>query len=504
MKKNVVIVGAGVNGLVAANYLKKHDFNVTVLEKKNYVGGACVKDSTIINDKKINFAQGATVLGMMPNFIYKETGLSKKIKTYCPEHPKLVYFENDNNPTRIYRDITLLENELKDRWNEKGDVKAFRNDENKVIEFIQKIYKDGTPPNLDQAVNEIGKDLTKLWVKGSAKDLLDHYFTSEKTKVYMGMTVIESSPTSYNEKGTAFTIPLMDSGSIFGGYWGFVKEGIWKISDELLKLNNELGIETILNSEINDIDTNNGRISYTNNKLDSNIYYDYLLFCTDPLTPTKILNDNSSFIEKKNYLGSSGKLTMFFKKPVEWKKEKALETSFRFVFSQDTLDGLNDSGQMALNSQNNYTPGYIQIYPDGAAQRKLNNSENFDKIICFTKNFSFNKQSKDLLCAEQNIIEKISKLISNPEDLVGTKFLTPKDLNKTFFFPEGNIDHIAMDGSQNFSKRTFSSNPKTKFYNYNNYENIYYGGAGIFPCGSVAGTPGFMSSKQIISKHEKY
>ena len=254
MKNNVVIVGAGVNGLVAANYLKKHDFNVTILEKKNSVGGACVKDSTIINNKKIDFAYGATVLGMMPNFIYKETGLSKKIKTFCPDKPKLVYFENENTPTRIYRDITLLEKELKDRWDEKGDVKAFRNDENKVIEFIQKIYKEGTPPNLDQAVNEIGKDLTELWIKGSAKDLLDHYFTSEKTKVYMGMTVIESSPTSYNEKGTSFTIPLMDSGSIFGGYWGFVKQGIWKISDELLKLNNELGIETVLNSEINDID----------------------------------------------------------------------------------------------------------------------------------------------------------------------------------------------------------------------------------------------------------
>lgn len=504
MKKNVVIVGAGVNGLVAANYLNKHDFNVTILEKKNCVGGACVKDSTIINNKKIDFAQGATVLGMMPNFIYKETGLSKKIKTFCPENPKLVYFENDTNPTRIYRDITLLEKELRDRWNEKGDVRAFRDDENKVIEFIQKIYKDGTPPNLDQAFNEIGKELTKLWIKGSAKDLLDHYFTSEKTKVYMGMTVIESSPTSYNEKGTSFTIPLMDSGSIFGGYWGFVKDGIWKISDELLKLNNELGIKTILNSEINDIDTNKGKISYTSNNIDSKIYYDYLLFCTDPLTPSKILKDNSPYIKKKNYLGSSGKLTMFFKKPIEWKKEKTHETSFRFIFSQDTLDDLNNSGQMALNSQNNYTPGYIQIYPDGAAQRKLNNSENFDKIICFTKNFSFNKQSYDLIDAEQNIIEKISKLISNPEDLVGTKFLTPKDLNKTFFFPEGNIDHIAMDGSQNFNKRTFSSNPKTKFYNYNNYENIYYGGAGIFPCGSIAGTPGYMSSKQIISNYEKY
>ena len=318
----------------------------------------------------------------------------------------------------------------------------------------------------------------------------------------MGMTVIESSPTSYNEKGTSFTIPLMDSGSIFGGYWGFVKQGIWKISDELLKLNNELGIETVLNSEINDIDIKQRRISYTCNNHDSNIYYDYLLFCTDPLTTSKILYDNSSYVEKKNYLGSSGKLTMFFKKPVEWKKEKALDTSFRFVFSQDTLDDLNDSGQMALNSQNNYTPGYIQIYPDGSAQRNLNNSEKYDKIICFTKNFSFYKNSDDLIYAEQNIIEKISKLISNPEDLVGTKFITPKDLNEVFFFPKGNIDHLAMDGSQNFDKRTFSSDPINNFYNYGNYENIFCGGAGTFPCGSVSGTAGYMSSKQIIKKNK--
>ena len=85
----------------------------------------------------------------------------------------------------------------------------------------------------------------------------------------------------------------------------------------------------------NDIDIKQRKISYTSNNHDSKIYYDYLLFCTDPLTPSKILDDNGSCIEKKNYLGSSGKLTMFFKKPVEWKKEKALETSFRFVFSQD-------------------------------------------------------------------------------------------------------------------------------------------------------------------------
>ena len=33
------------------------------------------------------------------------------------------------------------------------------------------------------------------------------------------------------------------------------------------------------------------------------------------------------------------------------------------------------------------------------------------------------------------------------------------------------------------------------------YQDLYYCGAGSFPCGSVAGTPGYICSKQIIKKY---
>ena len=35
MKKRVVIVGGGINGLTAANYLQKQSFDVKILEKNN-------------------------------------------------------------------------------------------------------------------------------------------------------------------------------------------------------------------------------------------------------------------------------------------------------------------------------------------------------------------------------------------------------------------------------------------------------------------------------------
>ena len=90
--KKVIIVGSGINGLVAANYLVKYGFDVSIIEKKTITGGACIKDSVEIDNKKIDFAYGATVLGMMPDFIFQDTGLSSKVEGYYPKAPKLVYF----------------------------------------------------------------------------------------------------------------------------------------------------------------------------------------------------------------------------------------------------------------------------------------------------------------------------------------------------------------------------------------------------------------------------
>ena len=260
--KKIVIVGSGINGLVAANYLVKEGYDVSIIEKKDITGGACIKDSIQIENKKIDFAYGSTVLGMMPDFIFKETGLINKVEGFYPKTPKLVYFQGDPKTTKIFQNHDQLEKELREKWNEKGKISDFRNDENKVINFIQKLYKEAVSPSIDLANKILGKDLTGLWISGTAKDLLDHYFTSDRTKLYMGMTVIESGPASIYDPGTAFTIPLMDSGSVYDGYWGYVKTGIWKITESLTKINYDLGVNIHLNSSINEVDTKTNSISF--------------------------------------------------------------------------------------------------------------------------------------------------------------------------------------------------------------------------------------------------
>ena len=207
--KKIVVIGSGINGLVAANYLAKNNFHVTIIEKKDTVGGACVKDTAVINGKDINYAHGATVLGMMQKFVFEDTGLDNHVKTYFPKEPKIVYFNDTENATRIFQETNDLCSELEEKWNEKGDVRAFRDDENKVIDYLQTLYRNALTPSVESAREYLGDYLSKLWVEGSAHDLLNHYFTSEKTKLYMGMTVIESGPTSLYEQGSAINLSLI-------------------------------------------------------------------------------------------------------------------------------------------------------------------------------------------------------------------------------------------------------------------------------------------------------
>lgn len=47
--EKVVVVGAGINGLVSAYYLQRAGFPVTLLERADRVGGACVAEVAVVN-----------------------------------------------------------------------------------------------------------------------------------------------------------------------------------------------------------------------------------------------------------------------------------------------------------------------------------------------------------------------------------------------------------------------------------------------------------------------
>lgn len=502
-KLNVLIAGAGINGLVAANYLRRAGCNVTMIERAARVGGACVAETATVDGVAHSYALGASVLGLMQDFVFEQTGLADRLQTFVPEHPKAVFFPGDTEPTWIYRNPAELDRELAEKWGECGAVEAFRADEAKVVEYLQRGYADARPPSLDEARSELGGTLTDLWVSGSARNLIDHYFTSERSKMYMAMTVTESGPVPLDDPYSAFTLPLMDSGSIFGGYYGFVKGGNWQITEELGRINAELGVETHLSASLLDVDEEAGRVVYQQDGREQTLDFDFLVLGTDPLTAARLVGSSEQLESTKGqrFRGSSGKLNLMFRNPVRWKHGSDASDSdaaFRFIFSVSNIDEYEEATLRVLDTDIDYAPGYMQIYCEGAAMRQLQLDEPFDRLAVFFKNLSLSKKGADLASVEQQVRNKLLEYVENPEDCVWTRLLMPKDLQELFLFPGGNLDHTMLTGGQTFFDRNYSEDPATNFYRFGELENVYLCGSGTYPCGSVTGTPGYMCSQQLL------
>ncbi len=491
--------------MVAAHYLRRGGCDVTLLERADRVGGACISDVATVQGRTQRYAVGASVLGLMPDFIWRETGLANRLDTFVPNHAKRVHFPDPNASVWIHRDPDALEGELRERWGERGDVAGFRHDEAKVVAFLQKGYRDAVAPTLTAARDRLGRKLVRLWISGSAWDLLDHYFTADRTKIYLAMTVTESGPVSLKDPYSAFTMPLMDSGSVFGGYYGFVKDGIWRVSEELARINQELGVDIRLAARVEQVDPQIGKLRHSEGGKTTQLAFDHLVLATDPLTAARVIGDSAftAKVESKRFLGSSGKLTLLFQRPAVWKEGTSgpdSEAAFRFIFAVDSLKAFERATLRPAKDGVDYEPGYIQIYPEGAAMRRLGLVEPFDRVTLFFKNLALNREGAVLPEVAEAVKAQLFRHVANPEDCVWSRLLTPRDLQQLFLFPGGNLDHTMLVGGQTFFDRQFAADPARDFYRFGAWPNVSYCGAGAYPCGSIAGTPGYICAQQLLRR----
>jgi phytoene dehydrogenase-like protein len=500
--QSITVIGAGINGLVSANYLARAGLKVTLLERSDRVGGACVSATVEVQGVQQDYALGASTLGLMQNFVWRETGLADRLQGLPVTHPDMVFFPGIEQPARIYDDASQAAGEFADKWGEQGDLAAFRADEARVVRFLQAGYRAGQPPSVEDAVTELGAELTSLWITGSARTLLDHYLSAERTKVHLAMDVNESGPVSLSEPYSAFIIPTMSSGSVFDGYYGYVRGGIWQVTRELDQINRELGVDVVLSCTVNEVDTDSGIVRYENSSGARTLHSDHVVFATDPQTAARLTGD-SMLIEhtaKERVLGTAGKLNLMFRNPVQWKygsDNPESDTAFRYIFAVDTMADF-EAATMAVVDGEDFVPGYFQIYCEGAAMRHMGLVEPYDRLAVFFKNLALGRTGEQLAAVEAEVKEIVLNLISNPEDCVWTRLLTPRDLQQTFGFPGGNIEHTMLVEGQSFFDRQYAEDANRRFYQFGAHENVSICGSSTYPCGSVAGTPAYMCVSELL------
>src|SRR3954470_15462125 len=81
-QSDVLIIGGGHNGLVTALMLARSNLKVTVLERREIVGGAAVTERPFKKAPKLGHSTGSYLFGMMPPELMHELELELDLKLH--------------------------------------------------------------------------------------------------------------------------------------------------------------------------------------------------------------------------------------------------------------------------------------------------------------------------------------------------------------------------------------------------------------------------------------
>ena len=254
MPKNthdVIVVGAGHNGLTAASYMAKAGLDVVVLEKNDWIGGAAVSRELYPGWKYSNCSY---VCSLLRPEIMRDLELYKYGLQIIPYEGSATMMKNGDYYTH-YHDHDMTINSI--RRHSHKDAEAYERYSRDVLrqcKIIKPLLKM-TPPDLTSfkpkdlfgalefAKHFAAKDeLDGLGEKEiydtirfytmSIRDYLEEYFESEITKAHLAGSAIIGTALGPCSPGSAYVLLHHYMGEVDGsvGSWGYARGGMGSIT----------------------------------------------------------------------------------------------------------------------------------------------------------------------------------------------------------------------------------------------------------------------------------
>jgi phytoene dehydrogenase-like protein len=233
---DVIIVGAGHNGLACAAYLARRDKQVLVLECRRRVGGACTLEESFPG---VRMSPCAYLAGLLHPLVISELNLPERGFQWMPAVNGLFVPFLDGSSVQLWDNNARCEAEIRNL--SRCDVEGWRA-MNGVLARLRDALRPagdgdlwiGEPPTQEQIEERLGQDEQARHVlfDWSMAEFVEHYLRDERLQTaYLGQGVIGTNASPF-DAGTASIRFHHSSGRLGGmpGMWGYVKGGMGMVS----------------------------------------------------------------------------------------------------------------------------------------------------------------------------------------------------------------------------------------------------------------------------------
>jgi phytoene dehydrogenase-like protein len=521
---DAIIIGGGHNGLVAAAYLARAGLSVLVLERRAYLGGACVTEEVWPGYKVSTLAYLCSLL--QPKIIH-ELELQRFGLHLYPKNPAFFTAFPDGRHLFFWQDMAATQEELaKFSKHDAQNYPAHEHELARLANWVERLLLT-TPPNIIRrtwsdylALGRLGlatlrhhdPDLVRLIkiMTQSVRVYLDERFESEEIKATLATDGVIGTNGGPATPGTAYIMlhHVMGGATGMRGLWGFVRGGMGAISEAIAQSAVSRGATIRTEAAVARVLVRHERACGVVLESGETLSARVVLSNADPkvtflklVDPADLAEDFRHQVERIQMQGCVAKINLALDALPDFKAYPGVrlgpqhKATMHVCPSMDYIDHAWEEAQQGRPSTHPLLEVTIPTtYDDSLAPP----GKHIMSIFAQYAPYSLGDGDWDQ-CKEQfadRCIEALAEYAPNMRQAVlHRQVISPLDLERQYSLTGGNIFHGDMTLDQLFCMRPVAGWAKYR----TPVHGLYLCGSGTHPGGGVMGAPGHNAAHEVLA-----